>query len=264
MKNKETEIRFLHNSLLIDNKILVISDVHIGFEEHIFTQGLFPRTQIKETMGKIDGIFSLLKKQGIKIEKIIILGDLKHEFGGISETEWRETMQFLDYLEKKLQINSKKPGKKEIILIKGNHDTILGPIAKKKELKVVDYYKYKEVCFVHGDKERACIKDKKTRILIMGHLHPSVTLYDKYKREKYKCFLKGRWKNKQVYVLPSFGTISFGYDLMRAEFDHEFHNGNGFFIVNSRQLRDFDILIYNNKEDKIYNFGSLKKLMRKK
>src|SRR3989344_4151875 len=109
-------------------RLLIISDVHIGYEEELNEKGiLIPRFHQKDILNKIEEI---LKKT--KPKKIIINGDLKHEFGTISETEWRNTFQFLDLINKYC---------KEIILIKGNHDTILEPIARKRNLSIKDYYK---------------------------------------------------------------------------------------------------------------------------
>lgn len=292
------KIRFLHNSLLIDNSVLVFGDFHIGFEEHISTESLFPRIQLKDDLQNLEKIFKKLKDEKIKLSKLIILGDLKHEFGGISDSEWRDVLKLLDYLEDKLienikfnnnyrtlregvreskakksersskiininNLNSKKlKDKYEIILIKGNHDTILGPIAKKKNIKLKNYYNYSNFCFIHGNKwfkNKAC---EKSKILIIGHLHPAVTLSDKYKKEKYKCFLFGKWKKKQVYVLPSFSSISFGYDLIKSKYDKNYSEKHGFLIINEKQLQNFKVLIYNNKEDKILNFGVLKRLKK--
>ena len=145
-KSKEgvvPEIRILNGALLINGKILVLSDLHIGYEDIIAGRGVFPRTQLKDIIEKLNGVFWDLDMEGIKIKQIIICGDLKHEFGEISDVEWRETLKLLDYLIDKC---------KNIVLIKGNHDNILGPIAKKKEIKLKDYYKKGGVCFLHGNK----------------------------------------------------------------------------------------------------------------
>jgi len=248
MKLKQPEIRFLDECLLVDNNILVISDLHLGYEEHIFEKALVPRVQLKEIVKRLDKVFKLLDKDKIKIKKIIILGDLKHEFGGISDSEWRDTLEFLDYLIKKC---------KDIILIKGNHDNILGPIARKKEIKLKNYYKTRGICFMHGDVDWKGCKDEK--ILIIGHLHPAISLKDEYKKEKFKCFLKGKWKRKLVYIVPSLSPISFGYDLSGIKVMH--NDGRGFVIVNNNYLKNFEVIIYNNKENKIHNFGKLKGLI---
>ena len=109
---------------------LVIADVHIGYEEALNKQGvLVPRLQFEEMVKRMESIFSVLKDK--KIERIVVNGDLKHEFGTISEQEWRNTLKFIDLLAKHCN---------EIVLIKGNHDTILGPIARKRNVKVMDYF----------------------------------------------------------------------------------------------------------------------------
>ena len=243
----QDRIRFLKNALLIDEKILVISDLHIGYEEYIASSGLL-RLQMKDVYEIMDYNFNLLEKERIILEKIVILGDLKHEFGEISESEWRDTLKFLDYLEKKC---------KEIILIKGNHDNIIGPIASKRKVKLVNYYKYKDICFLHGMKLfKDCVDSK---LLILGHIHPAITLGDNYKKEKYKCFLQGKWNKKKIIVLPSLGHISFGYDLSKIT-DKD---SNGFCIFSNKCILKLNVLIYNDKENEVYDFGVLKKLIRK-
>jgi metallophosphoesterase superfamily enzyme len=86
-------------------------------------------------------------------------------------------------------------------------------------------------------------------------LHPAITLNDSYKKEKFKCFLHGKWKKKEVYILPSFVPFVFGYDLL---LDNE---KKDFFIVDDKSLKGFEVIIYNEKEDKEYNFGKLGKMM---
>lgn len=249
-------IKFLHDCLLIHNSVLVLGDLHIGYEEHIAEKGIFPRIQLKEIIEKLDSVFWNLSMKGISIKQIIILGDLKHEFGGISDVEWSETLAFLDYLDKKIVKTDKK---NRIILIKGNHDNIIGPIARKRDIRVVDFYKYKKICFMHGNKLHGkCLE--KADVLIIGHLHPAITLSDDYKKEKYKCFLHGKWKRKEVYILPSFSPIGFGYDLI--DINRIKNKNDGFLIIKDNLLKNFDVIIYNNKENKEYNFGKLKKLIK--
>jgi uncharacterized protein len=243
MKNNKN-IRFLENSLLINNEILVFSDFHIGYEEYLFGKLIPIRAQLDEIKKSLDKVFDLIQKEEIKIREIVILGDLKHEFGEITDSEWRETLILLDYLGKKT---------KRIILVKGNHDNILGPIAKKREVELEDYYKIGNICFLHGNSFYNECGDSK--ILILGHLHPAITLNDSYKKEKFKCFLYGKWKGKEVYVLPSFVPFVFGYDLILGK------GKKDFFIVDDKSLKRFEVIIYNEKEDKGYNFGKLKNLI---
>lgn len=252
------KIRFLQDCVLINDFILVIGDMHIGYEENILEQGVVPRTQLKEILKKLDNVFNLINNEDIKIKKIVLLGDLKHEFGKISISEWGETLELLDYLVKKC---------KKIVLIKGNHDNMLSPIAEKRKIKLKSYYKVKiknkEICFLHGDKYyKKCIEN--SDVLILGHLHPAISLTDKYKKEKYKCFLKGLLNRKKVYILPSFSKINLGYDIKEIKdlSKKNLDKGKDFFIINNKKLKDFEVIICNNKENKAYNFGKLKKFLK--
>ena len=65
-------------------KVLILSDLQLGYEEHLNKQGiLVPRFQLEDIKKTLE---KLLKK--LKPNKVIINGDLKHEFGKISDYEW--------------------------------------------------------------------------------------------------------------------------------------------------------------------------------
>ena len=224
--------------LLKQEKILVFADFHIGYEEALNKQGiLVPRFQFKDVIKRLGKIFSELKK--IKLKKIIINGDLKHEFGRISEQEWRETLRLLDFLTKFCD---------EIILVKGNHDTIIGPIAKKKKVSIVDYYFAGDVLIIHGHKipEKELLKKAKT--IVIGHEHPAVSLREDVRIEKFKCFLKGKYERKKLIVMPSFCLATEGTDILKEKLISPFLD---------QDLRNFQVFIV---ADKVYNFGKLKNL----
>ena len=210
---------------------LVIGDLQIGYEESLNKQGLMvPRLQLEEMLKRFKNIFSKHK-----FKRIILNGDIKHEFGRVSDQEWRDTLRIIDYLQEH----------GEVILIKGNHDTILEPIAKKRNLKVVDYYKEGEVIVLHGHQ---VIPDL-SKIIIIGHEHPAVSFKER-KSEKYKCFMKGKYGKSTLIVLPSFNFLTVGSDVTQANFLSPFLSGN---------LDNFEIYVV--EEDKTYNFGKLKNLL---
>jgi len=209
---------------------LILGDLHIGLEEALNKQGiLIPRFQFKEMEKRLKPL--LLKR----IKTIVINGDLKHEFGTISEQEWRHTLQVLDLL---LENNRK------VILVKGNHDTILGPIADKRNLEIVDKYEIDNITIIHGNK----IEEINTKILIIGHEHPAITIKDEIRNETYKCFLKGKYNSKTLIVMPSFFLVKQGHNVL-------FENPLSPYIKN---IQDFSVYIV---EDKIYNFGMVKSLL---
>lgn len=219
------------NLLLELKDTLIIADLHIGIEEALAKQGtLIPKFHFKDTIKQ-------LEKNLKKVKTIIINGDLKHEFGRISDQEWRETLKVLDLLSRYCE---------KIILIKGNHDTILGPIAKKRKLEVVDHYKIGDIYICHGNHIPKDFKGAKT--IIIAHEHPAITLREKTKVEKYKCFLKGKYKRKVLIVQPSFNPLIEGIDILKGRLLSPFLK---------QSLSNFDVLI---AADKIYDFGKVKNL----
>jgi len=247
------EIMIIDLALLID-KTLIIADTHIGYEESLNKQGiLVPRFQFKEIIQRLERIIG-----NKRFDKIIINGDIKHEFGTISEQEWRHTLRLMDFLKQYCG---------EIILIKGNHDTILGPIAKKRNIKVVDYYiinnkkdhypkksiKNKNNIFIiHGDKVDdkilKIINKNKIKTIIIGHEHPAVTLKEGPRAELYKAFLKGKWKKYDLIVQPSFNLVTEGTDVVKERLLSPFLK---------HDLRNFSAYIV---ADKVYGFGKLRNL----
>jgi len=237
MKHPITKnLTLLNKAVFIEDlKILVLSDIHIGYEESLNKSGiLIPRTQFQQTMDEIQEIIEELPK----IEKIIILGDLKHEFGKISNQEWNETLEFLRVLENK---------SKEIILIKGNHDTILGPIAERKSIVLRQIHQEGKYLFLHGDKVVPELNDKKIETIFIGHMHPAIQLREGTKSEKYKCFLVGENKKKNIIVLPSFFPLIEGTDNWNM---HEK-------IFNEIKLDNFQVYAI---EDQVYSLGKRKNI----
>ena len=253
-------MKILPNMEIVDlalylNSTLLIADVHIGYEEALNKQGiLVPRLQFEEMARRMENIFKSLKHK--KIERIIVNGDLKHEFGTISEQEWRNTLKFLDLLAKHCN---------EIVLIKGNHDTVLGPIAKKRNVKILDYFMIESInekpinkkamksiktLIAHGNKILPKELLEKASTIIIGHEHPAVSLKEGPRVEQFKCFLKGKYQGKNLIVQPSFNTIVEGTDLLRAKILSPFLKQN---------LDNFDVYIV---EDKVYEFGKLRGLRK--
>jgi len=215
------------------HKALVIADVHIGYEEALNKQGIMvPRQQFKDMIERIERI-----TKGLDYGTVIILGDLKHEFGRISEQEWRETLKFLDRFKDK-----------KIILLKGNHDKILGPIADKRNVEVVESFSVDDIIFLHGDKIPETLDMGQAKTIIIGHEHPAVSIKEGERVERYKCFLVGKWKQKELIVLPSFNTLTEGTDVLREQLLSPFLK---------QDLSNFEVYVVS---DKVYDFGKLKDL----
>jgi len=226
------EIRIVDLSLYLpEHKTLVIADLHIGYEEALNKKGiLVPRFQFKAICKRLNNILEKTKP-----EVVVINGDIKHEFGRISDQEWRETLKVLDLISKYA---------KKIVLIKGNHDTILGPIAKKRNVSVVDDYQIDDILITHGHK----VSKKKAKTIIIGHEHPAITLRKGVRQEKFKCFLKGKYKKQALIVMPSFCLVTEGTDIQKDRLLSPYLH---------QKLDNFEVFVVG---DKVYGFGKVKGL----
>ncbi len=214
-------------------KILVVSDFHLGYEEVLKKEGVFvPRFQLKDVLERLKRIL-----KDIEPEKIVINGDLKHEFGKVLNQEWREVLKLVDFLQENCS---------ELILVKGNHDLFLWPIARKKAVNVVEDYLAGEVFITHGDKVKDI--DESVKTVIIGHEHPAISLKEKEKAEKYECFLKGKWKKKNLIVIPSLNPLTKGTDVLEKKQ----------FSPYIDDLTNFEVYVVGKK---VYSFGKIKDLI---
>lgn len=189
---------------LYHKKNLIFADLHLGYEEILNMQGMMiPRFQYKKIIEKIEKIFSMCDA-----ETAVINGDLKHGFGGISSQEWKETLDFLDFLGERF---------KKIILVKGNHDILTGKIAEKKNVEMKEYYISGGILIAHGHviPEIGETLMDKIKTIVIAHDHPCVGLRESGRIEKVKCFLSGKWRNKNLIVMPSLNFITEGTDILQ-------------------------------------------------
>jgi hypothetical protein len=180
---------------------LIFGDLHLGYEEELLAHGfMVPRFQYKRIVEHLRRVFS-----EVDASTVVIDGDLKHEFGRISQQEWREVTGFLDFLSEKTE---------KIVLVKGNHDTIMGPIAERKEITSAPsfFFEGSGVYVTHGHIVPKDLMLDKAKTVIIAHDHPAVALRDAARSEKVKCFLKGSWRNKTLIQLPSLSFVTEGTD----------------------------------------------------
>lgn len=232
--------------------ILVIGDVHLGYEAAVIKQGIFiPRFQFKDTMARLEKIFVVLhqlQERGSssgnneriaskKLEAVVINGDLKHDFGAISDQEWRDILKLLDFL---LQNAG------QVIIIRGNHDIKLAPIARKRGIAVVENVAINGKFICHGHEVPGSAEFEKSEMVIVGNEHPAVSLREGARSELYKCFLVGKWGKKKMVVMPSFNQITIGTDILKEIFISPFMQ---------QDLRGFDVFAIG---DKAYYLGKVK------
>ena len=148
--------------LIIENskmdKYLVITDIHIGFEDKIVKKGIFidPKNNVDELL---DDLSNIIKKTRVK--NLIILGDLKSSINIITQSEWNNVPYFLNSLSKLCNI----------YLIPGNHDgNIIHLLSKDINLMSKKGMEINNILLTHGHTIPTIGKniDK----IVTGHLHP--------------------------------------------------------------------------------------------
>lgn len=233
------KIEYVGKCLVLNDegeRVLVVGDLHLGYEEAMNRSGVFvTREMYNEMIKEFDEMFGFLGK----VDKIVLLGDVKHAFSGNLRQEWNDVFRLIEYLKGKCS---------ELIVLRGNHDNYLVNIARKGEIEVEKNYFWKGFMFLHGDVDSDELYDEKVKYWIMGHVHPAIKISDGNKIEKYKCFLAGKYKGREVIILPSFFSLVIGSDVREdINVPWEFNIDN------------FDVKIVGEKFE-VLDFGKLKKI----
>ncbi len=176
----------------------VMADFHLGFEDVMASKGLFlPRIQKKYIFSFLESVFEKYSPK-----RMVIVGDLKHEFSKNMPQEWNEIEEIIDYI----TANS------ELILIRGNHDNYLKTILSRRGLELHNHYRIGKFLFIHGDKKFDLEGDS---VVVMGHEHPSVSIRDDvFAVIKMPCFLV----SNKIIVLPAVSPYASGNDLTKGDF----------------------------------------------
>ncbi|MER5176470.1 MAG: metallophosphoesterase [Candidatus Nitrosocosmicus sp.] len=150
-------ILILENSNL--DRYLVISDIHIGFEDKINKKGVFidPKRNVDELL---DILSSTISKTQIK--NLIILGDLKSSINVITQSEWNNVPYFLNSLSKLCSI----------YLIPGNHDGNIIHLISNNDVNLLSIkgMEINDILLTHG--HTIPVIGKNINKIVTGHLHP--------------------------------------------------------------------------------------------
>lgn len=230
-------VEMIDLALQIDDH-LIISDLHLGYEHSLNREGfMIPKFQFEKILDRLEQI-----KHLSPCDKIIINGDLKHEFGNISWQEWKEVKSFLEYLQDTFT---------EVILIKGNHDNFTRYISEKMGLEMRNQFSLENFLLLHGH-QLPDLNQFKEKCLIIGHEHPCIGLRNGERVEKIKCFLKGYLKDRELIVMPSFNFISEGSDILHEKLLSPFL---------TRQSID-NFKVYGVEDFEIFPFGRVNDLLQ--
>jgi hypothetical protein len=221
-------------------KLFIISDVHLGYEEALNKRGIFvPKNTYDDLILRLERSLEQIKKTYI-IDKIVINGDLIHEFGKVSVKEKILIRDFLKFLS--------NYGK--VILLEGNHDKALKYFIGN-NFTIQNHFISGNLLIIHGDVllKKEALKNIKT--LVIGHEHPAINVKSFLKVEKFKCFLKGKYLDKNLIVMPSCNLLIEGTDILGEKLLSPY--------LNAVTLNNFETYIIG---DEIYDFGKLKNFMK--
>ena len=146
-------------------RVVVVGDLHIGWEVTLAQQGIHVPSQTHKMLQRLKVII-----ENEKPSRLVMLGDVKHSVTGAELEEWRDVPEFFEELLKLVP---------SIQVILGNHDGNLEPLTPSK-VELLDssgIALWKRFGLFHGHawptpEILGC------ETLILGHLHPAVTLRD--------------------------------------------------------------------------------------
>ncbi len=211
----------------------IISDLHLGIENALEEKGIsIPKIQVKEIIDSVDDI---IKKYNVK--RLIIAGDVKHEFSRNLPYEWEDVRKFIEKFIEEV----------ELIVIRGNHDNYLSAILARYGIELKESYNLNGWTIVHGHKE--C----KAKRIIMGHEHPVLRVRHSGAVYSYPCYLYFKFKDggdeREILVLPSFSPILPGSDILSTD---DFLSP----IISKKEFEVYAI------EDEVYALGRIDRLKR--
>jgi hypothetical protein len=225
-------------------RAVVISDLQLGEELYLAEEmGVFiPQTQLREIEADLATILGVTRAR-----RVIVNGDLKHEFEEASQQEWREVRELIVFLRERVD---------EVILVRGNHDNYLLTIAGSIGIQVHDpYYFVEGIAFTHGHKKIEYPRGMET--LVIGHEQPAIVLKRGFDRVKVPCLLYGKTRSGEGFVcLPAFSPLSEG-TAVNAEKRDELLSPILREDVNIEQLRPIGL----DKETGALEFPTLRHLM---
>lgn len=176
---------------------IVVADIHLGLEWELEEKGVhipFPTyTPIIKSLRNMFGYRSA--------RRLIILGDIKNEFGDINPEEWTQVQDF---------VNDVRSLGAEPMLVRGNHDNFVRIVLRRLNVEFQDLpLSLGKYFLIHGDKEHGL--PEAGSIMLMGHEHPVVSIRNSIGvKHRFKCFLYGRHGGVRIIVLPSMNPLTMG------------------------------------------------------
>jgi len=136
---------------------LVVSDLHIGFEEKFKNSGINIQLNVEKMQRELESL--IIENE---VTNLIIAGDIKSGTDRIFQSEWENVPRFLAALAKRCKV----------VIVPGNHDGGLTNLVPD-SVQVADSngIVLQDTLIIHGH-TRPLIKFKDCNRILMGHIHP--------------------------------------------------------------------------------------------
>jgi putative SbcD/Mre11-related phosphoesterase len=210
-------------ALTVDGS-LVVADIHIGIEYELSLSGIHIPTQVHRRTDRI-----LRYLEDTKADRVILLGDIKHNVPWTSKLEREDIPHFLRSIAECATID----------IVPGNHDSGLTYLIPRREDLQIELHRSKgfalqNIGFMHGHTWPA-LELLSCDYVVMGHNHPSIRLADPLGhlssqpvwirtrfveavfRERYSDL---EWfADPRVIIMPAFNELAGGIAFNEATYD---------------------------------------------
>lgn len=146
-----------------EERVLVAADLHLGLEHELWLGGVSIPSQTERILARLLAFLA-----EIKPDRLLLLGDIKHNVPRTSWQEKREIPKFLRRLCARVPVE----------IVPGNHDSNLADMAPQgARLRPSSGFVLDGVGYFHGHTwpDEKVVRAKS---LVAGHLHPAIRLPD--------------------------------------------------------------------------------------
>ncbi|MEM2940732.1 MAG: metallophosphoesterase [Thermoproteota archaeon] len=176
---------------------IVVADIHLGLEWELEEKGVhIPFPTYTPIVKSLRNMFNYRSAR-----RLIILGDIKNEFGDINPEEWTQVQDF---------INDVRNFGAEPLLVRGNHDNFVRVVLRRLNVEFQDSpLRIGKYFLMHGDKDHDL--PGRESVVLMGHEHPVISIRDSIGvKHRFKSFLYGEYQGMKIVVLPSMNPLTMG------------------------------------------------------
>ncbi len=178
---------------LPDSKTLVVADLHLGYSWAQRRKGELGPLVDEQTRTRILAVVNELSPS-----RVVFLGDIVH-----APRPCPEERQWIEAVLTEISVRA------ELISVRGNHDRSFSHEFAHLPVRMQENWAQNSILAMHGDRLPPS-GTKRQETLILGHLHPSLTIHDAAGAgQRLPVFLV----NQACIVLPAFSPFARGYNL---------------------------------------------------